>query len=107
MTTITGSRTVIVFLKGYGERETWAMRNYQVTRSGGVCLNKPIGIVLEDWIKFLLIEISVRLEVIRRATQGGWNGPRILEKLRNAWLVKPSSASAGWSRIATAGLPIS
>ena len=81
MATNTGSCALIGFLKDYDEKATWPTRNYQVTRAGGLRSNKPVGISHGDSTEFLLVETFDRLEVIRRAVQGGWDGPRRFEEL--------------------------
>ena len=76
------------FLKDYKEKEPWLTRNFQVTRAGGLRLNKSVGIAHEDSVEFLLVEILNLLEVIRRALAGGWNDPGYLS-LRSSENARP------------------
>ena len=81
MATNTGTRALIGFLKDYNEKKSWPTRTYQVTRPGGLCTNKPVGIARWDSTEFLLVETFDRLEVIRHAVAVAWNGPRRFEEL--------------------------
>ena len=57
------------------------MSIYQVTRSGGLRTNKPLGIAHGDSTEFLLVDTFDQLEVVRHSVAAAWNGPRRFEEL--------------------------
>ena len=64
--TNTGSHALIGFSKDYNEKEPWPRRTYQMTRAGGFCSNKTVGIAHRESVEFLLVETFEQLEIIRR-----------------------------------------
>ena len=92
MATNTGSCALIGFLNDYNEKEPWPTRTSQVTRAGGLCSNKQVGITHGESITFLLVKAFDQLKVICHAVDAEWNGSRRFEELEECLAGKALSS---------------
>ena len=54
---------------------------YQIL-DGGMRTSKPVGVSSRKSIKFFMVEMVDRLEVVREATAGGWTAARRFRELK-------------------------